>query len=61
MINSSDNIVINSHMIVFKDQLIDNTFSIVEYDNENNIYEVIYLAFFTEEYMDNKCLFQSAI
>ena len=42
-----------SSTIDFKDQLIDDMFFIVEYNNEDNAYEVIDLAFFTEEYKDN--------
>ena len=53
IINSSDNTVMISSTIDFKDQLIDDMFFIVEYNNEDNAYKVIDLAFFTEEYKDN--------
>ena len=47
----------NSSTIGFEDQFIDDIFFIVEYDNEDNAYEVIDLAFFTKEYKDNVFLF----
>ena len=55
--NSSNNIIMNSSTIGFKEQLIDNIFFIVEYNNKDKLCEVIHIASFTKEYMINIYIF----